>query len=244
MKRVTLFLISVFVFSLISILTLQVWAEQVSVKLEPEYMEVSPGREFKISVIIDPGTYGVSAGDIKIVFDPTVLEALNISAGSIFGSPLLEPIRDINNTKGRIHYVAARIGKTIPPTPLDDFLSIRFRVKTAANPGDYIIKIESIGLSDENASDIPDILTRDSVIRILTTATQSRETSMTYITTTTFYTIIYTPTRTITIIAEGKADLVSAISIFIIMISLVIIGVLLFTIIRKRRRKPIVIAVR
>jgi len=148
-------------FSLILLAVLQavafVAAELVSVYIEPSSLELKQGEEFKVRIKVDPGSKGISAGEINVTFNSDVFECIDISPGDILGASPLEGVKRIDNAAGFLHYAIARIGRTEPPTPPGIFAEIRFKVKSEANIGTYTIELLGVGLADEEFKDITNI---------------------------------------------------------------------------------------
>ncbi|MEM2148959.1 MAG: cohesin domain-containing protein [Ignisphaera sp.] len=218
-------------------------AQTVTVYIEINKMKVSPGETFLANVIIDPAEKGISAVDVILSFNPEVLEALNISKGRLLGENVIELFSEINNTAGIIHYVAARVGATTPPTPKEILASIVFRVKQNAKPINTTISIARIGIADERIADIEYINTKNVTISIArpTIVTTSPTTVITI--STSFSS--YFPTTTPIIITEGRetVSLVILLSMLLIIISILAISILLLTASKRKRRKPIVVGV-
>jgi len=71
--------------------------------LTPATLTKAVAETFTVNIVVNTGENSIVSADIDLSFDPTVLEALSISAGSFFESPT-EPTRLINNTTGKINY--------------------------------------------------------------------------------------------------------------------------------------------
>jgi len=129
---------------------------EVAVYIDTESIEVKPGEEFTIEVKVDPGSYGISGGEINVGFNSTAFEVTEVSPGDLLGPSPLEGKKDIDNNEGTVSYAIARIGPTTPPTPLGAFAQIRFKVREDAQAGTYEIKLTEVGLTDEEFEDIPE----------------------------------------------------------------------------------------
>lgn len=144
--------------SIISIPTLfvdSVSASEVLVNIAPQRVEVSPGELFELSVRVNPGSYGISGGEVIVSFDPKWFTIIEVEAGDLFGPNPLIGVRDVDEVNGIIRCAIARVGKTTPPTPEGTFITIKFKAREEASPGDYEIRIVKIGLADEKFEDIP-----------------------------------------------------------------------------------------
>ncbi|RLG18145.1 hypothetical protein DRN63_01920, partial [Nanoarchaeota archaeon] len=130
-------------------------ASEVFVSLNPNHIEVFPGDIFELSIRVDPGSYGISGGEVVLSFDPQQFNVLDIEVGDLFGADPLVGIKEIDETNGVVRCAIARKGKTIPPTPEGTFITIEFKVKDEASLGKYEIRIVKVGLADENFRDIP-----------------------------------------------------------------------------------------
>jgi hypothetical protein len=157
-------------FSLILLAVLQavafVAAELVSVYIEPSSLELKQGEEFKVRIKVDPGSKGISAGEINVTFNSDVFECIDISPGDILGASPLEGVKRIDNAAGFLRYAIARIGRTEPPTPPGIFAEIRFKVKSKANIGTYTIELVGVGLADEEFKDITNISIGNRLVEI------------------------------------------------------------------------------
>jgi len=212
--------------------------EAVLVYIEPASLKVRPQEEFTINVMVNPRGVGISAGEIEVRFNHSAFEAVNVSLGNLFGKSPLVLKRSINNTVGLVWCVAARIGSTHPPTPPSSFIKIRFRVRSNAASGKYMIRLSKIGLSDENFRDITSMRTSSSLITIVAPPT----TPTTQIIPTTIITQIWYTSTIISTTTQRPA--INIFHVIIILGALIIIATLTLLMLSKRRRKPRVVAIR
>ncbi|MCW7075273.1 MAG: cohesin domain-containing protein, partial [Candidatus Methanospirare jalkutatii] len=106
-----------------------------TVSIEPASTKVCPGDVFSVNVTVDPAGKGVSAADVKIVFDATVVECEDVSPGDLLGEHPLEGKKEIDNENGMVWYALARIGDTPVPTEEGTFAVLSFKVKEDAPEG-------------------------------------------------------------------------------------------------------------
>lgn len=227
-------------------------AQTVVICIEADRTHVSPGEILTARVAVDPAGKGISAVDLELSFNPSILEALSISRGRLLGEDVIELFSEVNNTTGTIRYVAARIGPTIPPTPKEILISIDFRVKQNAAPTSAMIVVNRIGISDEKIADVRDLVIRNATIAI-TTVSATTSTPPTAV----------TPTIITTRIAAGhfqspagSAQMTMAyiesrdainqtllLVAFMVAILTIFVCVTLLVAARRRRRKPIIVHV-
>ena len=131
----------------------------VSIALVSTTKEAQPGQEFKVDVTLDPQGRGISGVELKIQFDATNLRLVGLTPGKLLGEEPVEfgPVV-IGEADNLIHYAAARIGETLPPTPSGLVAAMKFQVlETAAAGGETSLKITEVKVPDENIRVIHDI---------------------------------------------------------------------------------------
>jgi len=138
-----------------------------TVSVEPASMTLCPGDAFSVNVTVDPAGRGVSAADVKIAFDASVVECEDVSPGNLLGDSPLEGKKEIDNENGMIWYALARIGDTPVPTEKGTFAVLSFKVKEDAPEGTYYLKISSAKLTDENFAYISPIETKNGTFTIV-----------------------------------------------------------------------------
>ena len=60
-------------------------APPVSIDMVSTTLEVKPGQEFRVDVVVDPHGGGISGVQVQIEFDPAVLQAAGVQAGTLLG---------------------------------------------------------------------------------------------------------------------------------------------------------------
>jgi len=71
--------------------------------LSPAAITKAVEETFNVDIVVNTNENSIVSADIDLTFNPNILEALSISAGSFFESPT-EPTRLINNNLGKIQY--------------------------------------------------------------------------------------------------------------------------------------------
>ena len=133
----------------------------VSISIRSSLAVVQPGQELTADVMVDPQGRGISGVQLTIEYDPAALQAVSIKPGPLLtglsGQKAVEAGPNIDATQGRLEYAAARIGKTVPPTPPDRFATITIHVLDTAAPGVTTLKITAVKIPDENINEISDL---------------------------------------------------------------------------------------
>ena len=132
--------------------------------IDPIYFEGSKGEEidFYLKVKIPEA---VSGGEAVIKFDPGVFELVSVDVGDIFGEDPLIGVEEADGSKGVIRYALARKGRTYGKAE-GSFIKFRLKIKEEAGEGEYKIRIEKMGLCDENFEDIT-FGTYDSTVKVI-----------------------------------------------------------------------------
>jgi hypothetical protein len=162
MKRIIILIIIILIIANIP----TALCDEVKVYFSPPSLEVKPGQEFTVKICADPGGKGISAGEVNVIFNPDVLECIDIGSGDILGPSPLVGVKKIDNVNGSLRFAIARIGRTEPPTQPGVFAEIRFKAKPEANIGTYTIELVGIGLADEKFNDITDISIDDGSVEV------------------------------------------------------------------------------
>ena len=137
------------------------------VSLTPASQKVHPGKDFSVTISVDPKGRGISGGELNLSFDAAVMQIAKVTAGDLLGDSPIIGIEEIDNEAGRLKYALARKGVTPVPTPKGSFASITFTVKEDAKPGEYDLVITKMGLSDENFEDITEVKTEGGKVVIM-----------------------------------------------------------------------------
>ena len=80
------------------LLALSTFALGVAVSIEPKAVEVEPGENFTLSIVVDPQGSGVSGGEVAVFFKG--LEVVDVSAGDLLGPRPLVGFKYIDNAEG------------------------------------------------------------------------------------------------------------------------------------------------
>jgi len=91
------------------LLTLSAFALRVTVGVEPKAVEVKPGENFTLSIVVDPQGSGVSGGEIAVFFKG--LEVIDVSAGDLLGPKPLVGFKYVDNAEGVLRVAIARVGR-------------------------------------------------------------------------------------------------------------------------------------
>jgi hypothetical protein len=136
------------------------------VYINPTYIEATPGEELTISIEVKPSGWGVSGGEIKLAFDPDVLQAIDIEPGSFLGPSPIVGLEQLDNQAGEIRLALARVGETEVPSPAGVLATVKFKVPDSADSGIYEIELTVVGLADENFQDISGFTVQGAIIQI------------------------------------------------------------------------------
>ena len=218
--------------------------ETVEVYIEPQSIKVQPGETFTILVKINPGPYGISAGDVNVTFNPQVLDLIDVRVGEIFGTDPLIGFRMIDKLKGFVNYAIARKGETKAPSNPGTFMALTFKVHEDATEAIYEIVISKVGLADQDFHDIEDITIQNAKViiikeKITYSATPSITSTVTLtVTSISATTIILTNTVTATSIKTILTSANNQILLFIFLFLVIIFfSIILGIIIRSMQRK-------
>jgi len=91
------------------LLTLSAFALGVTVGVELKAVEVKPGENFTLSIVVDPQGSGVSGGEIAVFFKG--LEVIDVSAGDLLGPKPLVGFKYVDNAEGVLRVAIARMGR-------------------------------------------------------------------------------------------------------------------------------------
>lgn len=136
------------------------------VYLNPTFIEANPGEELIINIEVRPSGWGVSGGEIKLVFDADVLQAFGIEAGDFLGSSPIIGLKQLDNQAGEVRLALARVGETGVPSPSGVLATVEFKVLDSADSGIYEIELTVVGLADENFQDISGFTVQGAIIQI------------------------------------------------------------------------------
>jgi len=160
----------------------------VKVTLQPEVSEVKPGDQFKVSIHIDPGGGGVSAGEFVVSYPADVFKSVDVKLGEFFGENPLVAVKEVKLEGGseKVRVAVARVGETLKPTPPGIALTITLKVLEEASEGDYDISLVKADLVNEEFQRISNIEVEECAIKVkLPITVTPTETTTTTTTTTT-----------------------------------------------------------
>lgn len=128
------------------------------VTLELSAPEIRPGKEFTITVMVDPKGHGISGGEIDLfAIDTSVMEILidKVAPGNLLGTDAIEGTKEkvLSEEGDNLRYALARKGTTPVPTSANTLATITLRVKGDAKAGKYAIP-NAISLADESFNNL------------------------------------------------------------------------------------------
>ncbi len=130
-------------------------SNSVNLSFIPNTINAQKGKEYSITLMADPGNYGISAGEIHLKCDPSAISFTSVEAGGLLGNTPIIGINKIDTKNGTMVLAIARIGPTTKPTPSGNMLTVKFIVPDTAKAGTYPITITQVGLADNEIIDIP-----------------------------------------------------------------------------------------
>ncbi|MDD5474838.1 MAG: cohesin domain-containing protein [Candidatus Methanoperedens sp.] len=113
---------------------------------------VPEGGEFEVNVFIR-STEPVYGAELKLSFDNTFLEGINLEQGTFFGGSLV--VNSVDNEKGEMTYAETRIGNVAGVKAKGILAKAVFRAKRA---GSAAIQPKDIKLVNENEEVVKDVL--------------------------------------------------------------------------------------
>ena len=126
----------------------------VSIAMVSKTTVVGQAREFSVELILDPQGRGISGVQVRIEYDPTILQAVGVEHGDLLGPEPVE-VHITDEEKGVIEYAAARIGPTEPPTSSGTFATLKLRVLGNAQSGtEATLRMSEVKIPDENIREI------------------------------------------------------------------------------------------
>jgi hypothetical protein len=143
-----------------------------SASVTPSSQQVAAGDQFTVNIDVNPGTYGVSSGELQFAFDASVLQVDDVMFGDLMAAPS-SIAKVIDNTAGTVLFAGVNMGPPPVPTAPGTFATITLTVAATASPGTYALDITSLGLADENAAAIPGITITDGTVILASMPTPS-----------------------------------------------------------------------
>jgi hypothetical protein len=166
-KSVTILVLTLMASMWLSI-SMRLAAQTTQVLVVPSPVEVSPGGEFDVDVQVHDveDLYGL---DVRLTFDPTLLEAVELVAGDVFPPAVFEAEKTLDNDAGQVKYVVTFMPPSTPFTGSGALAQITFR---ALSPGSSELGINAV-LANTSAESIPLTVSAGSVVIGGQTATPS-----------------------------------------------------------------------
>jgi len=121
-----------------------------TVAFEPESVRVAVEEEIGVDLMVYPADKGVSAAEIRLEFDPAVLDLLSASPGTFLGNDPLVIASTIDNETGSAYFVMGRKGSTEVPSQAGELLTLRWKTRLGASPGSYPVRITLSQLTNES----------------------------------------------------------------------------------------------
>lgn len=143
-------------------------APPVSIDMVSTTLEVKPGQEFRVDVVVDPHGGGISGVQVQIEFYPAVLQAAGVQAGTLLGPDPAGPFAQ-ELEQGVFQYLAARKGPTQAPTSPAAFATMNFLVRDAAPAGrETTLELTQPKILDEQLQVIEEVAIGDKLsVRIV-----------------------------------------------------------------------------
>jgi parallel beta-helix repeat protein len=139
------------------------------VYIQPSYQEALVGSNFSVDVVVDPRGAEVYAGEYKVYFDATRLEAISQSQGwflSQDGNSSIVVVNNINNTAGFVEYGETRIATASGVSAPGVLATLLFHVKNTS-AGNATLNLSDVLLVDPLLLPIPAV-EEDGVVNITT----------------------------------------------------------------------------
>lgn len=142
----------------------------VTASVSPATKTAKSGETFTLDVVVNPQSYGITAGDVEVTFDPVVFEVTDIQPGNLMGSNVIMGTRQMDNIAGKAHIAVGRVG-AIPtsaiPTLTGTLATVQLKVRDGVSPRDATVAIASIGLADQSFNAITGITKSASKVSIV-----------------------------------------------------------------------------
>ncbi len=146
-------------------------AQAAKVSISPQTQDATAGNNITISVLLDPEGNSIYGAQFSLIFDKTIVEAIRIDKGALFGSDgasTIEAPKLIDNANGKITYSLSRSGTGTGMTTSGTLANVTFR---GLNAGATAVTFANVVISDPNASEIPGTTTGGSVTVLQQTQT-------------------------------------------------------------------------
>jgi len=141
---------------------------QVKVYLQPDRWQVSPGDVLTVTVYVDPGEAGLSAGEFHVAYPSSLLKAQKVEVGKLFGDKPLIGMDETEIVGGKevVKLALARVGETGKPTPPGIALTLRLEVLQTASSGSCTVNLLKVDLVDEAFNRIENVQAQGCTITV------------------------------------------------------------------------------
>jgi hypothetical protein len=149
-------------------------AGDASVSISPDTISVAPGEEFTLDVMISVGVQ-VRGAQAALVFDPTLLEVIDIKEGTFFKDwtatngveTLLFPEPKANNEKGEVSDAGVAIMGDIEGGPTGEgvFLTYTLKAKDGVE-GEALLELQNVAIADTNNEELPALGLVDGLVTV------------------------------------------------------------------------------
>ncbi len=127
---------------------------------------VQPGQRFNVTVDVRPGSYGISAGEVTVGFNQSVMKVVGVEAGSLLGPQPIFGLNETSNTAGTVRCAIARVGATTTPTPNATFVRVQFEVLSSAPAGSYPISLTA-AFADADFANIGSVAAQGGTVQVI-----------------------------------------------------------------------------
>ena len=123
--------------------------DETSVSVAPGIVNANPGDVFDVTVQLDSNGNVVSSLEVELTYDPSALEVLGITPGTLFGTvagtDYLLADGSGDDGAGTVYYGIAGTASTVGAKN-GDFITIQFQVLGDATAGNYPLELTSVNL--------------------------------------------------------------------------------------------------
>ena len=123
--------------------------EPASVALQASSEDIPAGASFTVSVVVNTEGHGLSGMDVTLVFDPGALAVTSVELGDVLGAGAVIGRNFIDNQAGVVHFAAARVGRTVSPTPAGVVLHVHAVARQHLTGAGSAITVVSVALTHE-----------------------------------------------------------------------------------------------
>jgi len=138
-----------------------------SMYLYPPSQQANPGQELAVTVEVRSMGTIITGGEIRLTFNPAVLNVTEVAAGDLLGVDAVFGLSDIDNEIGEIRFALARKGEGPDSTSSSVLSVIKLKVLDTASPGSYQLNLHEVLLTDDEFNFIPDVICQGAYIDIM-----------------------------------------------------------------------------